>query len=105
MGTDITEFSRPGVFKVVCIPKNCALFVEAEGSIFRIHSAFFDTLYDGTCPIPELLEDWKLYGRDQFDSDFVVYGPEFYNREKRLAALEKAKQEWTGSLYPPLEIL
>jgi hypothetical protein len=99
MGTDVTEFSRPGVFKVVSIPKNCALFVETPNSILRESSALFDTLYDGTCPIPEFLEDWKFYGRDQFDSNFRVYGPEFCDDEKRLAALEKAKQEWTGSFY------
>lgn len=98
-GIDLTPLCQPGVYKVLCIPRNCAYFAKTSGeTIFELQN-FFLNLMEGFCKNERLLADYKLYGDDNFFNDIVVCGPEYHDKEKLEAAFQKAKSEWPGELY------
>jgi hypothetical protein len=93
------EYFLPGVYRIECTATNRALFKEAQITWLEMRG-YLDDLADGICyDNPEILTDFKKYGPQSFICDFVVYGREYIDSNKRKTALKEAKKSWPGQLY------
>jgi hypothetical protein len=91
-------FYMAGVFEVVCVPKNSAYFSDSYQLMIDI-SMVVKKLEEGVFENKELVEDFKLFGFENFRFEIVVSGEEYFDDQKRKAALDSAKKSWPGSLY------
>lgn len=94
----LTTYRYPGVFKVECIPEKRAYFGEALNFLLDARKVVYE-LQDGTFENQQLLQDFKKYGVEGLYISIVVGGSEYYDEEKRKAALDAAKKAWQGELY------
>ena len=95
----LTKWCHPGVFRIRCLPTNRAYFDVALYEIFFELREFFEYMEIGKCDNIELLNDFKKYGRENFNGYIVVASPEYRNRTKLQKALEECKASWPGELY------
>ena len=87
-----------GVFRIVCVPTNKALFVTSINVWQHAHPYFID-LEKGEADFTQMVEDYKQYGNDNFDVKLVAYGDEYWDPINVKRALDDAKNAWQGDLY------
>lgn len=87
-----------GVFKVVCVPKNGAYFTDSVELSLDM-ARMLKKLYLGIFKNEQLVKDFNLFGLNNFRFKIVVSGREYFDEQKRKAALDLAKKSWSGYLY------
>lgn len=99
---DLTRMSYGGVFIVECRSNNRAFFGGSQDEVWLSMQEFKNALIAGYCQFPEILNDLKNHGVDNFNFDVVVYGPEYRDTVRLVQKIKELQDNWKGGLYSPV---
>lgn len=85
---NLLDFCYPGLYEIYCDQTQCSYFGHSQNVMYRLGRHFND-LQATNHEIHELQTDWLKYGRGAFCFRILECGPEWKNKNQRLAQEQK----------------